>query len=84
MAREEEGDMKQHCNPVRKIGERNAFCPYYSECLDYVIERCWEGWDCSDCSHKMTEEPRNDVSLCSNDSVDFYDLPPGLCREFPS
>ena len=73
--------MNEKCKPIHKRGKRNVFCPYYGDCLDYVIEKSWEGWDCSDCQHKMTEEARKDISLRSNDSIAYYDLPAELWRK---
>jgi hypothetical protein len=45
-------------SPYESQGERNVFCPYYSECLDMVIKKSWMYWSCSECEHfNHVEEP---------------------------
>jgi hypothetical protein len=49
--------MDQNPNPIRKNGDRNIFCPYYGDCLTHAAKLHWENWDCSKCSHKLTQQP---------------------------
>jgi hypothetical protein len=66
--------MKQECNPTNKSGNRNVLCPYYNECLDDIISRSWDDWDCSACGNRMNQEPITDFPLTC-DSLPFYELP---------
>ena len=31
---------------------RNAYCPYYGDCLDRAVKRGAAGFDCSGCAHE--------------------------------
>jgi hypothetical protein len=51
-------------DPYERQGERNVFCPFYSQCLDIVIEKGWNGWSCSECEHSSRVE-KPEIPLCS-------------------
>ena len=51
--------MVPKANPLCKPGERNIYCPYYEDCLDYAVDSEWEFWDCSCCPHKVVHRPFN-------------------------
>ena len=55
--------MDHNQNPVHTEGDRNVFCPYYSNCLDYAVELHWQYWACLDCQHKQKEKLVTDVLL---------------------
>jgi len=65
--------MQTRRNPVHQSGERNAFCPFYSHCLDKAVERGWEDWDCSFCSHRFNQEARPEIRLTVNDNIAYYE-----------
>ncbi|MEA1948814.1 MAG: hypothetical protein U9N83_16115 [Thermodesulfobacteriota bacterium] len=49
--------MDQNPNPIRNNGEKNIFCPYYKDCLNHTAKLHWQNWDCSECPHKLTQQP---------------------------
>jgi len=49
--------MDQNPNPIHRNGDRNVFCPYYNDCLNHAAKLHWQNWDCSECPHKMTQQP---------------------------
>lgn len=73
--------MNSTYNPIHKKGERNVFCPYYGDCLNYVIEMSWNYWDCCDCQHRLNEGAREEIQFTTSDSIAFYDLPLEVYRE---
>jgi len=52
--------MDPEAQPTPIKGERNIHCPHYSDCLDYVVNRFWESWSCSECPHRK-EVPVGEV-----------------------
>jgi hypothetical protein len=68
--------MDQKLNPIPKTGERNIYCPYYNDCLDYAVTHSWETWDCSQCPHKSIKQSISEYRLNNTDT--YYDLPPDL------
>ena len=73
--------MRTMCNPVNKKGKRNTFCPYYGDCLDFVIENSWKYWDCCNCPHRLNEGARVEIEFTTSDSIECYDLPLEVYRE---
>jgi hypothetical protein len=72
--------MDPKANPIHKQGERNIFCPYYNNCLDYAVKRSWQSWNCSQCPHKLIQS----IAECEyevNDAGPYYDLPPNIARK---
>ena len=65
--------MDQKANPIPKRGERNIYCPFYNDCLDYAVKHSWQTWDCSQCPHKLIKKSITEYQLNNTDS--FYDLP---------
>lgn len=55
-------------------GERNIYCPFYSDCLDYAISNCWRYWNCSQCPHK-TMQSTTEWEYEINDADILYNLP---------
>jgi hypothetical protein len=66
--------MESGCNPRQRKGERNVFCPYYGECLDYAITRAWESWNCSGCKHRTDQEAEPEFQQDGNDAVAYYEV----------
>jgi hypothetical protein len=67
--------MNHKMKPIHKPGERNIYCPYYSECLDYVIQHSWETWNCSQCPCRFIQQPNTDYGYEACDTDPAYDLP---------
>lgn len=70
--------MQAHSNPLYEQGEKNVFCPYYRECLDYACNNCWEYWSCLDCEHRCKKEAIAGVFLSAQNSDPYYSLSPSL------
>ncbi len=68
--------MVKHCNPYQQKGERNLFCNHYSNCLDYVIQKDWPNWDCTQCVYKRSDYEKPIVINTGGDSFDYHDLSP--------
>jgi len=75
--------MDQKANPISESGERNIYCPFYNDCLDYAVSGSWQAWNCSQCPHKLIKQSIAEYVLDSADS--FYDLPltvrGGICTD---
>lgn len=72
--------MEPKAKPIRKRGERNIYCPFYSDCLDYVVNHLWQSWSCSECPHRSMRS----ITQCEcklKDTSPCYDLPPHVVRE---
>jgi hypothetical protein len=48
----QEEDMELKPNPICKRGERNIYCPFYSDCLDHAVNQFWRNWICSQCPYR--------------------------------
>lgn len=66
--------MQYDSYPVEREGERNIWCQYYEECLDYVANEFWGCWDCSSCKHRSNREGRMEVALRESNQSDYYEL----------
>jgi hypothetical protein len=66
--------MNTKCNPIHKKGDRNVFCPYYGNCLDYAIEKSWEYWDCCDCGYQFNEEGSPELQLTASGTIAYYEV----------
>jgi len=67
-------NLNHGCSPVRKRGDRNVFCPHYGQCLDFVVEKGWEDWDCRKCIHYDNKLGRPEDQRYVNYSVSYYDI----------
>lgn len=72
--------MDLKAKPIRKRGERNIYCPFYSDCLDYAVNHFWQYWSCSECPHKLIRKSITEWEYIINDANPYYDLLPGLAR----
>jgi hypothetical protein len=66
--------MNPECKPIQKKGDRNVFCPFYGDCLDFVIEKAWETWDCRDCCHYSNLGAAPELSRNINHAIAFYEI----------
>ena len=66
--------MNTTCNPLRRTGERNVFCLFYSRCLNHAVKESWEFWTCRDCRNKLNQGARPEMRLMAADSIEHYDL----------
>jgi len=73
--------MEPKANPIRKRGERNIYCPFYNDCLDYAIKWSWKSWSCSQCPHKLTKQSITAYEWGVTDPEPYYDLPAHVIRE---
>ena len=64
--------MNNNENPVHTKGDKNVFCPYYGNCLDYAVELQWEYWTCLHCQHKQKEIFVEDALVLTRDPDPFY------------
>lgn len=60
--------------PLQRRGKRNIFCPFYGECLDEAVKRCWTHWSCSGCVHRLDHgaEPERPGNV--NYSIAYYEV----------
>lgn len=63
--------MSLKCKPVCKKGDRNVFCRYYGDCLNYVIKKSWEYWDCGRCLHRLNQEGKPEIQLTVSESIEY-------------
>ena len=71
--------MDTQANPIPRLGDRNIYCPYYSDCLDHVIKCSWHSWSCLQCPHKA----RQSFTECNYDVGDQEQspyVPPHIIR----
>lgn len=67
--------MEPKAKPTPKQGERNIYCPFYSDCLDYVVKHFWQRWSCSECPYKLIKQSITEWEYIVNDTNTHYDLP---------
>ena len=70
--------MDQKQNPVQSKGNKNVFCPYYSDCLDHAAKRYWEYWACFECQYKREQKLNADFRLFSVNADPYYSISPSL------
>ncbi len=66
--------MNMECNPINENGQRNVFCPYYGECLDYAIKMAWKCWQCTDCPQRMNQDARPEIECVGSDWNEVYEI----------
>ena len=69
-----ENNRETKLNPHRKGGIRNVFCPYYSECLDFVIKKQWLSWGCMDCAQRHDESGKVLLQVVSEQAVPYFEI----------
>lgn len=51
-------------NPISGEGEKNLYCQFYSDCLDYIAKKkSWKSWNCEKCNMKETKNVES-LYLC--------------------
>jgi hypothetical protein len=70
--------MNEECQPARRHGERNVFCPFYGDCLDLAVQEAWKSWDCTQCPHRSDQRASPELPWCVNHTVAYYELPAGF------
>lgn len=61
-------------NPIEKDGERNIWCQYYEDCLDYAVKKDWRSWDCSACKHLLNQKSKIGEALQGKGQRVFSEL----------
>jgi hypothetical protein len=73
--------ISQQRNPIYRKGKRNPFCHHYSTCLDEAVKKAWAFWDCSECEHRASRDPKMEITNRVNDSMPYYDVPVDIFEE---
>ena len=73
--------MDANANPIPESGERNVYCPFYSNCLDLAVRYGWESWGCAECPHKLTRSSHTEYEYECNHTDTHFDLPADVFRE---
>jgi hypothetical protein len=72
--------MELTATPVRRTGERNLYCPYYSGCLDHAVQQNWGFWSCSQCRNQTLKDPFNGVDIFTDFSSEYVSVPNSILR----
>jgi len=72
--------MEAKPNPICKRGERNIYCPLYSECLDHAINQFWQCWSCSRCPHRKIKSLAEAEYGADSEELD-YEFSPDILRK---
>jgi hypothetical protein len=73
--------MKAKPKPVRKVGNRNIYCPHYDKCLDHAVDRRWKCWSCSGCPHEVTRQLTQSEIPTVHDPDVYYHVPSQIFRD---
>ena len=76
--------MHPDCSPIEKKGNKNVWCDYYDDCLDYAVDNSWKYWDCGNCTHQNRQESRLAILLKENSEIDYYEIPKGISANYLS
>jgi hypothetical protein len=72
--------MKAKPNPICKRGQRNIYCPLYSDCLDHAVNQFWEHWSCSRCPFRKIKSFDEAEYGTDSDLLD-YEFSPDIIRK---
>jgi hypothetical protein len=72
--------MEPKPNPICKRGERNIFCPFYSDCLDKAINQFWQCWTCSTCAYRKTKSIDEAEYSADGEEIE-YNFSPDIIRK---
>jgi hypothetical protein len=72
--------MEPKPNPIRKRGERNIYCPFYSDCLDHAVIQFWQYWSCSQCPYRKIKS-FEEVEYGANEGELDYECSPDIVKE---
>jgi hypothetical protein len=62
-------------NPVPRSGERNIYCSFYGDCLDYAVSSLWQCWSCHLCPLMQRSYEPSRYDLAAADPEPHYSLP---------
>jgi hypothetical protein len=66
--------MTEKPKPMHRTGDRNDFCPFYGDCLDFAVKNSWEDWDCSECPYKTRDDARPEIQLTISGTIPYYEV----------
>jgi hypothetical protein len=72
--------MDLKAKPIRKRGERNIYCPFYSDCLDHVVNHFWQYWSCSECPYRNIKSI-NELEYGADGDELSYEFSPDIIRK---
>jgi len=72
--------MDLNAKPIRKRGERNIYCPLYSDCLDYAVNHFWQYWSCSECPYRNIKSI-NELEYGADGDELSYEFSPDIIRK---
>ena len=72
--------MESKPNPICKKGERNIYCPFYSDCLDHAVEYFWRYWSCSQCLYRNIKSI-DELEYGDDGEELFYEFSPDIIRK---
>lgn len=66
--------MKKFGPEIGNEGGRNLFCSQYRDCLDYVIKRRWDSWNCTRCDFKNRVDENEIFTPMYSEEVPYYEF----------
>ncbi len=72
--------METKPNPICKRGERNIYCPFYSDCLDNAVNQFWQHWSCSKCPYRKIKSLA-ELEYGANSELLDYEFSPDIIRK---
>jgi hypothetical protein len=72
--------MEPKVNPKCKRGERNIYCPFYSDCLDHAVNRFWQHWSCSQCPYRKIKS-FDEIEYGANGEELDYEFSPDIIKK---
>lgn len=70
--------MKKYRPTSSNKGGRNLFCSHYGDCLDYVIDKAWDSWNCSKCELKNKVSDHTIGAEAYSDDITYYEFGNGF------
>jgi hypothetical protein len=72
--------MELRPNPICNRGERNIYCPLYSDCLDHAVNQFWQYWSCSKCPYRKIKS-LDEVEYGANGEWLDYEFSPDIIKK---
>jgi hypothetical protein len=72
--------MEPKPNPICKRGERNIYCPFYSDCLDHAVSQFWQYWSCFKCPYRKITS-LDELEYGANSDLLDYEFSPDIIRK---
>lgn len=70
--------MKKHRPTKKNEGGRNLFCSHYNGCLDYVVKKSWDSWNCSKCDLRNRAGDKPFIGSASSEDIAYYEFGEGF------